>query len=117
MYYQDQGSLRLDSPPDQAYSYNLIYFQQPAALSTTLTNFLTTTYPRLLRCAIMAAATEWTKESGAGSVDRNYWDQLAQIEIEQAQLESDRAKRGTEAGAIIIGGGIAGNWPGFQTGY
>jgi hypothetical protein len=117
MFYFDQSTIRFDSVCDQAYTYNIIYFQQPVPLATSGSNFLTNTYPRLMRCAVMAAACEWTKESGAGQIDRNYWDQLAQIEVEQAQLESDRSKRGTEAGAIIVGGGIAGNWPGYTTGY
>lgn len=106
MYYFDQGSLRFDAPPDQAYQYGLIYFQQPAPLATSNTNFLTQYYPRLLRAAIMAGATEWTKESGTGNIDRTYWLQVAEDEIEKAQQESDRAKRATVAGAVLIGGGI-----------
>lgn len=103
-FYFDQAAIRFDCPADQPYSYGLIYYQQPPSLATTTTNFLTTFYPRLLRAAIMISATEWTKESGTGSIDRTYWVQVAQDEIEKAQQESDRAKRGTLAGAIIIGG-------------
>jgi hypothetical protein len=117
MFYQAQTSLRFDSPPDLAYAYNLIYFQQPAALSATNTNFLTITYPRLMRCACMAAACEWMKDSGQGSYDRTYWDQLAQDEIDKAQEESDRAKRGVVAGMILIGGGVSSNFPAYSTGY
>lgn len=116
-YYQDQSALRFDSPPDQAYAYALIYFQQPAPLATTNANFLTATYPRLLRCACMAAACEFAKDSGQGTFDRTYWDQLAQDEIDKAQVESDRARRATEAGAILIGGGGSGNFPGLVTGW
>lgn len=117
-YYQGNDTLRFDSPPDQTYDYNLIYFQQPAPLSETGSNFLTNTYPRLVRCACMAAACEWMKDSGQGNYDRTYWDQAAQDEIDKAQEESDRAKRATVAGMILIGGGGAGgNFPGVATGY
>lgn len=118
LYYQGADTLRFDSPPNIAYTYNLIYFKQPAALSSTNTNFLTITYPRLLRCACMAAASEFVKDSGQGNFDRTYWDQLAQDEIDKAQVESDRAKRGTIAGMMLIGGGGgSGLFPSYATGY
>lgn len=117
MFYFDQANLNFDSPPDQAYPYAFVYFQQPAPLAQSISNFLTQTYPRLMRCACMAAATEWMKDSGQGTFDRTYWDQLAMDEIEKAQMESDRAKRGTVAGAVLIGGGVATNFPGYVTGY
>jgi hypothetical protein len=120
MYYMDQAALRFDSPPDQAYNYNLIYFQQPAALATLPSpgaNFLTNTYPRLMRCACMAAACEFAKDAGQGNYDRTYWDQMAQDEIEKAQAESDRAKRATVAGAVLIGGGVSSNFPMYVNGY
>jgi hypothetical protein len=65
----------------------------------------------------MAAACEFAKDNGQGQYDRTYWDQLAQDEIDKAQAESDRARRGTVAGAILIGGGVASNFPGYVTGY
>lgn len=105
MYYFDQGSFRFDSPPDQAYPYALLYYQQPAPLAVSISNFLTIYYPRLLRCALMAAACEWLKDFGQGDANRTYWDELAMDEIEKAQIESDRAKRGTIAAMQIIGGG------------
>jgi hypothetical protein len=118
MYYQDQTNLNFDSPPDQAYGYNLIYFQQPAPLSNSNpTNFLTATYPRLMRTALMAAGCEWAKDSGQGNYDRTYWDQIAQDEIDKAQAESDRAKRATIAGMVLIGGGQSSNFPAYVTGY
>lgn len=118
LYYQGETTLRFDSPPNLAYDYNLIYFQQPAPLATTNTNFLTQTYPRLVRVACMAQAAEWMKDSGQGNYDRTYWDTLAQDEIDKAQAESDRAKRGTVAGMILIGGGgYAGQYPGLVVGY
>ena len=117
LYYQAENSLRFDSPADIAYDYNMIYFEQPDSLANTNTNFLTNTYPRLLRCACMAAAAEWMKDSGQGNYDRVYWDQLAQDEIDKAQTESDRARRGTIAGMILIGGGNYSNFPAYTTGY
>lgn len=110
IYYFDQAAMRFDSPSDQAYPYSLIYYQQPAPLSQVNSNFLTQTYPRMMRCACMAAACEWMKDSGQGAFDRTYWDQLTQDEIERAQAESDRAMRATVAGAVIIGG-----WGGYST--
>lgn len=118
IYYQGATTLRFDSPPDQAYDYNIVYFKQPASLASTNTNFLTDTYPRLLRCACMAAACEWMKDSGQGNFDRTYWDQLTQDEIDKAQAESDRAKRGTVAGMILIGGANYGaNYSAYSVGY
>lgn len=102
-YAFDQSSLRFDAPPDQSYPYILVYFQKPAALSGgNLTNFLTSFYPRLLRAACMAQACEFLKDSGQGTFDRTYWDQMAQAEIDVAQAESDRAHRATTGGAIIL---------------
>lgn len=116
MFYFNQSNIYFDSPPDQAYAYVLQYYQQLAPLASTNTNFLTQTYPRLVRCACMAAAVEWMKDSGQGQFDRTYWDTLAQEEIEKAQAESDRARRGTVAGPILIGGGISG-FPAHSVGY
>ncbi len=115
LYYQAADSLRFDSPANLAYFYNLIYFKQPAALSTSNpNNFLVRTYPRLMRCACMAGACEFVKDSGQGNFDRTYWETLAQDEIDKAQAESDRAKRATVAGMMLIGGG---GGTGLITGY
>lgn len=112
VYAFNQSNIVFDSPPDQAYPYALVYYQQPAALSASNpTNFLTTTYPRLVRAACLIIATEWTKESGAGTFDRTYWMQVFGEEIARAQAESDEARRATTAGAIFIGGGGDGGMP------
>lgn len=108
-YYFDQSAFRFDSPADQAYPYALLYFQQPAPLATTVSNFLTETYPRLLRCAVMAAACEWLKDFGQGDAGREYYDVRAMAEIDKAQEESDRARGRVVASAVIVGGaGFAG---------
>lgn len=117
MFYFNQLNIYFDSPPDQAYAYVLQYYQQPQPLAVSISNFLTQTYPRLVRCACMAAATEWMKDSGQGQFDRTYWDTLAQDEIEKAQTESDRARRGTMAGAMLVGGGISSQFPAYVSGY
>jgi hypothetical protein len=117
MYYFDSTYLQFDSPPDLTYTYAFLYFQQPAPLSQSITNFITQYYPRLMRLCCMAAASEWAKDSGVGNYDRTYWDQLAQDEIDKAQEESDRARRATEAGMIIQGGGVASNFPAYVTGW
>lgn len=117
MFYFNQTNIYFDSPPDQAYAYVLQYFQQPAPLAVSISNFLTQTYPRLVRLACMAAGCEWTKDSGQGQFDRTYWDTLAQDEIEKAQTESDRARRGTMAGAMLVGGGISSQFPAYVSGY
>jgi hypothetical protein len=104
IYYFNQSSIQFDSPADQAYAYALTYFQQPAALSASnTTNFLTSTYQRLVRCACMIGVAEWAKESGQGSFDRTYWIQEAMGELAKAQMESDRAKRATSEGVIFLG--------------
>lgn len=117
MFAFDQVNLNFDSPPDQAYAYVFQYYQQPAPLVVSNSNFLTMTYPRLMRLTCMAAACEWEKDSGQGQFDRTYWDTLAQDEIEKAQAESDRARRGVIAGPILIGGGVSTNYPAYTNGY
>ena len=112
MYYFDQTYLQFDSPPDQAYPYALVYYQNVPALSATnTTNFLTTYYSRLVRCAVMCIASEWAKDSGTGSYDRTYWLQEAMKEQDAAQADSDRAHRATEFAATLIGGNAAGFEP------
>jgi hypothetical protein len=101
IYANDGTNLAFDSPSDQAYPYLLRHFAQPTALSTSITNFLTTYYPRLLRCALMAGAAEFMKEAGQGQFDRTYWEQLAITEIAQAQVESDMEQRTIEGASIV----------------
>lgn len=118
MYYISETAMFFDSPPDRAYGYSLLYFKQPAALSTgNPTNFVTQYYPRLLRCACMAAGCEFAKDGGQGNFDRTYWDGLAQDEIDKAQAESDRARRSIVAGMVLQGGGVASMYPAYTNGY
>lgn len=100
-YYSDAVNLNFDTIPDQTYPYQLLYYAQPAPLSTSQTNFITATYPRLMRCAIMIGACEFMKDSGAGNYDRTYWQQQADMEITVAQIESDRSVRSQVLGAIL----------------
>lgn len=113
LYSFDQMYLQFDSPPDQQYSGWITYYQQPEGLNeSNQTNFLTDYYQRLLRCACMAAACEWAKDNGQGNFDRTYWDQLAEQEIDVAQRESDRAKRGQINSYVLIGG-TGPSWPAY----
>ena len=98
-YSNDQTNFLFDSPCDQPYPYLLYYYQQPLALSATnTTNFVLSTYPRLFRCATMAQAAEYMKDSGMGNYDRSYWVQMTEAELEAAQKESDRQERSVDVG-------------------
>jgi hypothetical protein len=102
-YYLNDGYFQLDQPPDQAYPYSLIYYGQPPALGPlNVTNWLTTWYPRLFRCAVLAQATEWTKESGSGQFDRTYWFSITEAELEKAQEESDMAMRSGSVSSRMV---------------
>lgn len=103
IFFNDQTNLKFDSPVDKNYPWLLYYYQQPAALSTLNTaNFLTNTYPRLLRAACMVAASEYMKDSGNGNFDRTYWVQMTQDEIDKAQAESDRSEHTISVGMQLI---------------
>lgn len=105
IYSFNQTNIQFDTPADQAYPAFITFFQQPTALSgSNNTNWLTATYPRLVRAAVMASACEWAKDNGQGNFDRTYWDQIAQDEIDRAQAESDRARRGEINAGVLIGG-------------
>lgn len=103
VYSNDQTNFQFDSPCDQAYPYLLSYYAQPVALGTgtaTATNFITGSYPRLLRAVCMAQAGEFMKESS--NYNAGYWAQMAEVEIEQAQRESDMHERSASLDVIII---------------
>ncbi len=103
MYYFDGNAINLDNVPDLAYPYSLIYYQQPAPLTTlNITNWVTQYYPRLFRAAVMAQAVEWTKESGSGQFDRTYWFGIVEAEIEKAQEESDLSRRSASASSGMV---------------
>jgi hypothetical protein len=102
-YFNDQSNFQFDSPSDQPYPFLMYYYQQPTPLSSTNTaNFLTNTYPRLMRAACMVAAAEYMKDAGMGNYDRTYWEQVKEMELDKAQVESDMHERSIEAGAILI---------------
>lgn len=102
-YFSDQSKLKFESPVDQNYPWLLYYYQQPAALSSTNTqNFITNTYPRLMRCACMTAASEFMKDAGQGNYDRMYWEQMTEAEIFAAQKESDRSEHTMDVGMILL---------------
>lgn len=103
IFYFNSTQIKFDSPPDQDYPYEFVYYGQPTPLSASNpTNFLTATYPRLMRCACMSQASEFMKDAGMGNYDRTYWDQAALAEIDAAQTESDRSRRAIEVGMILV---------------
>lgn len=103
IYFNDQSNLQFDTPPDQPYPFLMYYYQQPLTLSSTNTaNFLTNTYPRLMRAACMIAAAEYMKDAGQGNFDRTYWEQVKELELDKAQQESDTHERSIEVGAILV---------------
>lgn len=102
LYSFNQTYIQLDQQPDQAYPYIYTYYQLPAALSgSNATNFLTTFYPRLLRCVCMMMGAEWTKESNQGQYDRTYWEQQSVDELNATQAQSDRARRAIRGGVTV----------------
>lgn len=99
MYFNDGTAFHLDSPADQPYPWLLYFYQQPIPLSATNTqNFITQTYPRLMRAACTAQASEFMKDAGMGNYDRMYWVQMTEEEIEKAQQESDRSEHTLDVG-------------------
>lgn len=96
IFYNNGTQFKFDSPPDLAYPYELMFYQQPAALSVSLTNWVTTYYPKMFRYACMVGAAEFMKDAGVGNYDRTYFEQEAEKEIAVAMIESDRQQRSLE---------------------
>ena len=104
IYYFDSAAFRFDSQADQAYPYAVTYYAQPLPLSSSnTTNWVTNTYPRMFRAALMMQACEWIKDAGQDGMTKEYWAQLLQDEIAKAQEESDRSRRGVIAGTVFAG--------------
>lgn len=102
IFFNDNINIVFDTQCDQTYPYLLYYYQNPIALASAGTNFLTNTYPRLLRCALMIGACEFMKDAGVGNFDRTYWVNEAEKEIVIAQAESDRSEHTLEAGWVQL---------------
>jgi len=91
-YYTDGSNIVFDLVTNAAYTYEMIYFKEPAALtSSNATNFLTTRYPRMLLAATCAFANEYLKDD----TEKQYWLAIVTAEIEQAMRESDFERQGT----------------------
>lgn len=102
VFSNDGANFQFDTMLDKAYPFTLWFYQRPTALSTSNnTNFLTDSYPRLLRCSCMIGAAEFMKDNGLGNYDRSYWEAEAEREIANAQIESDLYEQSIEVGAII----------------
>lgn len=81
-----------DSELTTAFSGRMTFYQTPAALvvTTNETNFLTTRFPTMLRYACMAFGYDARKRRA----DATEMKVLAMAEIEEANRESDRGRRG-----------------------
>lgn len=117
VYSFNQTYIQLDSPPDLAYPYYTTYYADiPDLSSTNPTNFLTTSYQRLLRVTTMMLGAEWAKESNQGQYDRTYWLQQATDELNEAQAQSDTARR-AQVSVPTYPGGVAGGYYDGGVGY
>jgi|TARA_B100000929_G_scaffold266629_1_gene234405 hypothetical protein len=91
-YYTDGSNIVFDLVTNAAYTYEMIYFNEPAPLtSSNATNFLTQRYPRMLLAATCAFANEYLKDDA----EKQYWMAIAMGEIDQAMRESDFERQGT----------------------
>tara|TARA_Y100000996_G_C22262593_1_gene536565 strand:+ start:24 stop:650 length:627 start_codon:yes stop_codon:yes gene_type:complete len=91
-YYTDGSNIVFDLVTNASYTYEMIYFNEPAALtSSNAENFLTKRYPRMLLAATCAFANEYLKDDA----EKAYWMQICVAEIDQAMRESDFERQGT----------------------
>ena len=72
-YYTDGSNIVFDLVTNASYTYEMIYFNEPAALtSSNAENFLTKRYPRMLLAATCAFANEYLKDD----TEKAYWMQI-----------------------------------------
>jgi hypothetical protein len=91
-YYTDGSKINFNLVANANYNYEMIYFNEPAALtSSNAENFLTKRYPRMLLAATCAFANEYLKDDA----EKGYWMQIVIAEIDQAMRESDFERQGT----------------------
>lgn len=91
-YYTDGLNINFNLVANAIYNYEMIYFNEPAALtSSNSENFLTKRYPRMLLAATCAFANEYLKDDA----EKAYWMQIVVAEIDQAMRESDFERQGT----------------------
>ena len=101
----DATNLQFEKKADQAYPYYLLYYQSLAALSgSSTTNFLTDSYPRLLRATCSFMGFEFLKDT-----DRQvYWLKVAMGEISDANVAGDLELSGAELQMEVEGDGYGG---------
>lgn len=98
-FYADGSNFHFNCKADRAYTTRLVIYKQPTALSgSNLTNFLTSRYPRLLRCACLAFASEFLKNTKT----MNDWLAKAQAEIDEINIENDMAAGDMQADAYVM---------------
>ncbi len=96
----DADNIQFEINADQAYSYDFLHYAALANLdNTTGTNFLTETYPKLLRAACMHFGYEFLKDDE----NKNYWGNVAMSEIFDVNADSDRELATTEFDMDITG--------------
>lgn len=98
-FYADGASLRFEVCADQAYPWNMLYYQQPAALSASNTsNFLSTRGVRALLAACRGFVGEFRKDD----VERDYWLKIALAAVDDLNSESDLEEGTANAAAVVV---------------
>lgn len=93
-YAASESDIEFDTEADQAYLYQFRYYGAGAALAelTNETNFLTSTYPTMLRYACLYRAFEHLRNTK----ERTYYKTLMESEIFTANQESDLELMGAD---------------------
>lgn len=84
---------------DQVYLYRWVYFADPIPLGTTSagtssTNFVTSTYPRMMRAACMAQAFEFLRKQD----EKIYWLKILEQRIDEANAEAAQSVPAADLG-------------------
>lgn len=88
-YYADYGYERffLAGTPDQAYPFELAYFERPEPLSTTnQTNWTTQYAPQLILFATLAEAAIWLKLTDKAAEYKGYFEEAMALVAQEAEL-------------------------------
>lgn len=85
------------SAMDRAYVFRHVFFRDPPPLSTasgSTTNFVTATYPRMMRAACMAQSFEFLRKQD----EKLYWMAIMEARISEANAEAAMATPGADQG-------------------
>lgn len=98
-FYADGASLRFDCCAIQAYPWNMLYYQQPAALGASNDyNFLSTRGVRALVSACRGFVGEFRKDE----TERDYWLKIALAAVDDLNTESDLEEGTANAAAVVV---------------